>query len=130
MSFLSPGSIEDNDVLLAPVGLKDVFFCLNGSKRGDEVMTHITAAKLLLVGLILGGCAPHYSQDPEIKEAWQEREAAYIRLAKAITSYCSVSTETIDARQACIIERRLAQSPTDPRILPTAPSTSRLRSSR
>ena len=93
-------------------------------------MTQITAAKLLLASLILGGCASHYSQDAEIKEALQEREAAYIRLAKAITSYCSASTETIDARQACIIERRLAQSETDPRILPTTPSTSRLRSSR
>jgi hypothetical protein len=87
------------------------------------------AVKLLLASLILGGCASYTSQEAEIKEALQEREAAYIRLAKAITSYCSVNTETIDARQACIVERRLSHSDNDQRILPTRPSTSRLRSS-
>lgn len=87
-------------------------------------------ARLLFVSLILGGCASYNSQDAEIKEALQAREAAYIRLAKAITSYCSVSTDTLEARQACIVERRLSQSDTDQRILLTEPSTSRLRSSR
>ena len=88
------------------------------------------AATLLLASFILGGCASYNSQEAEIKEALQEREAAYIRLAKAITSYCSVSTETIDARQACIVKRRLSPSDNDQRILPTGPSSSRLRSSR
>lgn len=88
------------------------------------------AAKLLLASLIFGGCASYNSQDAEIKEALQEREAAYIRLAKAITSYCSVSTDTLEARQACIMERRLSQSDNDQRILLIEPSTSRLRSSR
>jgi hypothetical protein len=88
------------------------------------------AAKLLLASLILGGCASYNSQGGEIKEALQERDAAYIRLARAITSYCSVSTDTLEARQACILERRLSQSDTDQRILLTEPSTSRLRSSR
>lgn len=96
-------------------------------------MTKGNTARLLLVSLVLGGCASYNSQDAQIKQALQEREAAYIRLAKAITSYCSVSTETIEARQACIMERRLAQSDNDQRIFPTGtsgPSTSRLRSSR
>jgi hypothetical protein len=66
------------------------------------------AAGLLCLSLILGGCASYSSQDAVIKEALQEREEAYVRLAKAITSYCSVSTETVDARQACIVERRLS----------------------
>jgi hypothetical protein len=65
-------------------------------------------ARVLLLTSILGGCASYSSQDAVIKEALQEREEAYIRLAKAITSYCSVSTETLDARQACIVERRLS----------------------
>lgn len=89
-----------------------------------------TAATLWLASLILGGCAFYNSQDAEIKEALQEREAASIRLAKAITSYCSVSTDTLDARQACIVERRLSQSGNGQRMLPTGPSPSRLRSSR
>jgi hypothetical protein len=88
------------------------------------------AAKLLLASLILGGCASYNLQEAEIKEALRERNAAYIRLAKAITSYCSVSTETIDARQACIVERRLSQLDNDQRILPTGPPTSPLRSSK
>jgi hypothetical protein len=88
------------------------------------------AAKLLLASLIFGGCASYNLQDAEIKEALQEREAAYLRLAKAITSYCSVSTDTLEARQACIMERRLSQSDNDQRILLIEPSTSRLRSSR
>jgi hypothetical protein len=92
-------------------------------------MNTSNAAKLLLASLLLGGCASHNSQEVEIKEALKEKEAAYIRLAKAITSYCSVSTDTIDARQACILERRLSQSDNYQRILPTGPSTSRLRSS-
>ena len=66
------------------------------------------AATLLVVTCILGGCASHNSEDAAIREALQEKQAAYIRLAKAITSYCAVSTDTLDARQACIVERRLA----------------------
>jgi hypothetical protein len=82
------------------------------------------AARLLCLSLILGGCASYSSQDAVIKEALQEREEAYLRLAKAITSYCSVSTETLDARQACIVERRLPllQFQKGLQILPMGPS--------
>lgn len=95
-------------------------------------MNRRQAAKLLLISSIFGGCASYSSEDAVIKEALQEREAAYIRLAKAITSYCSASTETLDARQACIMERRLSvpQPENGLQILPTGPSTSRFRSSR
>ena len=90
------------------------------------------AAILLLASSVFGGCVTYSSQDAMISEALQEREAAYIRLAKAITAYCSVSTETIDARQACIMERRLSvlQSDNGQRILPIGQSPSQLRSSR
>jgi hypothetical protein len=77
---------------------------------------------LLLLSCTLGGCASYGSDDVVIREALQERDAAYIRLAKAITTYCSASTETVDARQTCILERRLA--------VESAPSGSQLRSAR
>ena len=88
--------------------------------------------QLLLVSCILGGCASFSSEDAVVREALQEKEAAYIRLAKAITSYCSASTETIDARHACIVEQRLAaeQPENVQRIVPTFPATSQLRSAR
>ncbi len=90
--------------------------------------------RLLLVslGCALGGCASHSSEEAVVKQALQEKEAAYIRLAKAITSYCSASTETVDARHSCIVERRLAtERPDDtPQIVPTVPSSSHLRSGR
>ena len=88
--------------------------------------------QLLLVSCILGGCASFSSEDAVVREALQEKEAAYIRLAKAITSYCSASTETIDARHACIVEQRLAAERPEnvQRIVPTFPATSQLRSAR
>jgi hypothetical protein len=86
--------------------------------------------KLLLLSCTFGGCAS--SDDVVLREALQERDAAYIRLAKAITSYCSVSAETMDARHTCILERRLAleQSENGQRMVPTALSRSPLRSGR
>jgi hypothetical protein len=82
------------------------------------------AGWLLFFSLILGGCASYSSQDAGVKAALQEREDAYIRLAKAITAYCSVSTETLDARHACIVERRLSllQFQKDRQILPMGPT--------
>ena len=78
---------------------------------------------LLLATCILGGCASYSSEDTVVRQALQEKEAAYIRLAKAIASYCSVTTETMDARQSCIVERRLAaeQPENGPRMVPTVP---------
>lgn len=95
-------------------------------------MNRQVLGKLLLVSGILGGCASYSSEDAVVRQALQEKDAAYIRLAKAITSYCSVSTETIDARQACILDRRLAaeQPENAQRIVPPLPLTSQLRSTR
>lgn len=95
-------------------------------------MTTRLLGNLLLVGCILGGCASYRSQDAVVTQALQEKEAAYVRLAKAITSYCSVSTQTMDARQSCIVERRLAarQSENGSAMVPTVPSASQLRSTR
>ena len=88
--------------------------------------------KLLLVSCTLGGCASYSSENVLVGQALQERDAAYVRLAKAITSYCSASTETVDARQTCIFERRLAaEQPQDiERMVPSVPLASHLRSAR
>jgi len=94
-------------------------------------MNRQVLGKLLLLSCTFGGCG-FGSEDVVIRQAVQERDAAYIRLAKAITSYCSVSAETVDARQTCILERRLAleQSENGPRMAPTALSRSPLPSAR
>lgn len=67
-----------------------------------------TAVMLAILSSLLGGCAAYNSDDAFVMEALREREAAYVRLAKAISHYCSVSTDTLDSRQACILERRLS----------------------
>lgn len=60
------------------------------------------------LSVLLGGCAASHSDDVFVKGALHEREAAYIRLAKAITRYCSVSTDTLESRHTCILEQRLS----------------------
>jgi len=89
--------------------------------------------KLLLVSCTLAGCASQRSDDVTVGQALLERDAAYVRLAKAITSYCAVSTETIGARQACILERRLSSEHSEDtqRIVSPPPSPAfELRSAR
>ena len=90
--------------------------------------------RLLCVSLscVLGACASHSSEEAGVRQAVQDKEAAYIRLAKAITSYCSASTTTVDARHSCIVQRRLAADRPDDaqQVVPTAPSLSHLRSGR
>jgi hypothetical protein len=95
-------------------------------------MNRQVLGNLLLVSCILGGCASYSSEDAGVRQALQEKEAAYIRLAKAITSYCSASTETVDARETCIVERRLAaeQPENVQRMGPTFLAAPQLRSAR
>jgi hypothetical protein len=66
------------------------------------------AAVLAVVFPFLAGCAAHQPDDRFITEALQEREAASIRLAQAIMRYCSVTTDTPDARLDCILDQRLS----------------------
>lgn len=65
------------------------------------------AAVILIFGILIGGCAASHSEDVLVKGALLEKEAASIRLAKAITRYCTVRTDTVDSRHACIVEQRL-----------------------
>lgn len=90
-----------------------------------------TAAMLAILSFLTGGCAAYHSDDAFVREALQEREAAYMRVAKAITHYCSVSTETLDSKQACILERQLSLlqvKQTQPVLnTPAAPDSSTIR---
>lgn len=65
------------------------------------------AVALLLIAGPLWGCAEKGYHDALVREALQEREAAYTRLAKAITTYCSARNESVETRQNCILEKRL-----------------------
>lgn len=67
----------------------------------------VTIFAIICLCLLSGGCA-HHPEEMLLEEAFQEREAAKVRLAKAITHYCSVTTETLNSRDACIVDRHLA----------------------
>ena len=61
----------------------------------------------MISGVLLSGCAATHVDDGLVKGALQAREAASMRLAKAITRYCAVSTDTLESRHNCIVEQRL-----------------------
>ena len=65
------------------------------------------APVLVILSSLMAGCASSPSGDAIVKQAVMEKEAAYVRVAKAITHYCSVTHDTLDSRQACILEHRL-----------------------
>jgi hypothetical protein len=68
-------------------------------------------AVLVVAYSFMGGCAAHQPDDRFVTEALQEREAASIRLAQAIMRYCSVTTDTPDARLDCVRDQRLSMLP-------------------
>lgn len=63
------------------------------------------------VGLALAvgiGCAsqrfePNTSSDRQLQAAIKERDAAAAEVAKAIGRYCSLQTDSLEARQRCVI---------------------------
>jgi hypothetical protein len=65
-------------------------------------------ALMVILLSVVGGCAAHRSEDRFVTEALQEREAASVRLTQAITRYCSVTTDTPDARLGCMLDQRLS----------------------
>lgn len=69
-------------------------------------MSHRTIVAIALF-VSLGGCAISRLDDVAMKEALQERQAASIRLSKAIMRYCAVRTDTLESRNTCILEQRL-----------------------
>jgi hypothetical protein len=79
---------------------------------------------LALIAPLLGvGCAGP-SRDAEVAllhAAQEEKAAAAVRLAKAITRYCSATSISLDARHACIVDRRLAVPEIDQSPVPVEP---------
>jgi hypothetical protein len=71
-------------------------------------MTIRPIALMVILLSVVAGCAARQSEDRFVTEALQEREAASIRLAQAIMRYCSVTTDSPDARLDCILDRRLS----------------------
>jgi hypothetical protein len=69
-------------------------------------MNHRTILAMIS-GVLLSGCAAAHVDDGLVKGALQERDAASVRLAKAITRYCTVNTDTLESRHNCIVEQRL-----------------------
>ena len=67
----------------------------------------VTIFAIFCLCVLSGGCI-HHPDEMLVEEALQERDAAQVRLAKAITHYCSVTTETINSRDTCILDRHLA----------------------
>lgn len=73
-----------------------------------------TGAVLVMMGLFLGGCAGPFYTDASLRDALREREAASARLFKALARYCSLTSQSLEARQQCIVEHRLLPFHTKP----------------
>lgn len=67
-----------------------------------------TVITIAILGPLLAGCATYQPHEAIVREAVHERDEAYARLAKAITHYCTVSTDTLSSRQACMVEQHLS----------------------
>lgn len=65
------------------------------------------AFAVLLLSLFLTGCAAVAREELLVREAFQERQAAYARLARAIGAYCSMRYDSLADRQACVQEKSL-----------------------
>jgi hypothetical protein len=61
---------------------------------------------MLVVSLLLAGCAGTHSENDALKAAREERDEAYARLLRAIGSYCS-RHEVLENRHRCLLEKRL-----------------------
>jgi hypothetical protein len=53
------------------------------------------------------GCAVSVHDDALLRDALQQREAAYTKLANAMTSYCAKKHPSLEARKACMVDKRL-----------------------
>jgi hypothetical protein len=92
---------------------------VSGSQLGQvtlmkqTVLRTIVAALISLISGSVWGCALPIRQEQEtlqdhlVQGAMRERDAAYERLAKAITAYCEAKHATLEARYGCVLDRRL-----------------------
>jgi hypothetical protein len=82
---------------------------------------------LLLIAAPLWGCATQDSPKVLLRQALQERDAAYLRLTNVIGRYCSVVNNSFESTQSCVLEKltalraeeaRKAPSLSDPSMTP------------
>lgn len=71
------------------------------------MITRVMVLLLLLFAGSIWGCAASVRDDALLRDAFQEREAAYARLAQAMTAYCAVRHPSLEARQTCVVDKRL-----------------------
>ena len=81
-------------------------------------MSPTAAFRLMImpaVGLVLAvcvGCAgqrfePVNSSDLRLQAAIEERDTAAAEVAKAVGRYCSLRTDSVEARQRCLIDQQM-----------------------
>jgi hypothetical protein len=81
------------------------------------------AIRLLLIAAPLWGCA---TQDVPVflSPASQERNATYLRLTNIIGRYCSVSNNSFESTQSCVLEKLTALRADEDRKVPSLPHLS------
>jgi hypothetical protein len=88
------------------------------------------AIPLLLITAALWGCATPDSPAVLPRTALQEQDAAYLRLITVIGRYCSLSHNSFEASQSCVLEKLTALHAEEARKalsvsdLPTTPTFS------
>lgn len=70
--------------------------------------TSFSPAVLILLAVLAGCAAGRPAEDIALKDAQAERTAAAVRLAKALTRYCTVVTDTLRARDGCLVEQQFS----------------------
>ena len=65
------------------------------------------AVLLVLFAASIWGCAGLGLEGASMQAALQERDAAYVRLAKAIGAYCAARYDSFEARQNCLFKTHL-----------------------
>jgi hypothetical protein len=88
-------------------GPKGRFFVSAMSRRKERSMLGRSLAVWFL-SVSLSACAAVGPVEGPIEQAFREREAAYARLEKAVSSFCSAKHASTEARHECMFENRTA----------------------
>lgn len=70
-----------------------------------ETLGHSLA--MMLIAASLWGCTAAARDRAQVLDALAQREAAHARLAKAISAYCGVRHDSLEARHHCVFEQYL-----------------------
>ena len=57
-------------------------------------------------GQSVPGSGEHQNDGILVEHAWQEREAAFAQVTHAIADYCTITSESVVARQRCLIGKQ------------------------